>query len=87
VSSLTKLLIWAAVVGVVFAILWWKGYLLQISDYARLTREELRKCTWPTWDELKGSTVLIGVSIMLLGAFIVVSDVIFVYVNNWILKL
>jgi preprotein translocase subunit SecE len=87
VSSLTKLLIWAAVVGVVFAILWWKGYLLQISDYVRQTREELRKCTWPTWDELKGSTVLIGVSIMLLGAFIVVADVIFVYVNNWILKL
>ena len=86
-SSLTKLLIWAAVVGVVFAILWWKGYLLQISDYVRQTREELRKCTWPTWDELKGSTVLIGVSIMLLGAFIVVADVIFVYVNNWILKL
>jgi preprotein translocase subunit SecE len=53
----------------------------------RQTREELRKCTWPTWDELKGSTVLIGVSIMLLGAFIVVADVIFVYVNNWILKL
>ena len=74
-------------VGVVFAILWWKGYLLQISDYVRQTREELRKCTWPTWDELKGSTVLIGVSIMLLGAFIVVADVIFVYVNNWILKL
>ena len=86
-SSLTKLLIWAAVVGVVFAILWWKGYLLQISDYVRQTREELRKCTWPTWDELKGSTVLIGVSIMLLGAFIVVVDVIFVYMNNWILKL
>jgi preprotein translocase subunit SecE len=80
-------LIWAAVVGVVFAILWWKGYLLQISDYVRQTREELRKCTWPTWDELKGSTVLIGVSIMLLGAFIVVVDVIFVYMNNWILKL
>ena len=86
-SSLTKLLIWAVVVGVVFAILWWKGYLLQNSDYVKQTREELRKCTWPTWDELKGSTVLIGVSIMLLGAFIVVADVIFVYVNNWILKL
>jgi preprotein translocase subunit SecE len=87
VSNLTKLLIWAAVVGVVFAILWWKGYLLQISDYVKQTREELRKCTWPTWDELKGSTVLIAVSIMLLGAFIVVADVIFVYMNNWILKL
>ena len=82
-----RLMIWAVVVGVAFAILWWKGYLLRLSTYIQQTREELRKCTWPTWDELKGSTVLIGVSIMLLGAFIVVADVIFVYVNNWILKL
>ncbi len=77
---------WAAVVGVVFAILWWKGYLLQISNYVQQTREELRKCTWPTWDELKGSTVLVFVSIMLLGAFIVATDFVFFHVMSWILK-
>jgi preprotein translocase subunit SecE len=75
------------VVGVIFAIMWWKGYLLQISNYVQQTREELRKCTWPTWDELKGSTVLIGISIVLLGGFIVVSDIIFVFVNSLISKL
>jgi preprotein translocase subunit SecE len=86
VNSLTKLLIWAAVVGVLFAVLWWKGYLLQISNYVQQTREELRKCTWPTWDELKGSTVLITASILLLGAFIVATDFIFVHVMFWISK-
>ena len=38
------------------------------------TREELRKCSWPTWEELKGSTALIIVMIGLLGGFVVVID-------------
>ena len=86
-NNLVKLLIWVGVVGVVFAILWWKGYLLQISTYVQQTREELRKCTWPTWDELKGSTVLIAISIVLLGGFIVVTDIVLVFMNSWISKL
>jgi preprotein translocase subunit SecE len=79
-------LIWAAVVGVIFAVLWWRGYLLQISTYVQQTREELRKCTWPTWDELKGSTVVVTVSILLLGGFIVLSDYIFTQLEVWITK-
>ncbi len=71
----------------VFVFAWRKGYLLQMSNYVQETREELRKCSWPTWDELKGSTVLITISIVALGGFIVVADLVFVYVNNWILKL
>ena len=50
-------------------VLWRKGYLLQLTDYVQQTREELRKCTWPTWDELKGSTVVVTISIVLLGGF------------------
>ena len=73
-------------VGVVFAFLWWKGYLLQTSNYVQQTREELRKCTWPTWDELKGSTVIVTVAIVLLGGFIVVVDDVFVYLMFWISK-
>ena len=73
--------------AVAFGLAWRKGYLLQIRDYVQQTREELRKCSWPTWDELKGSTVLITISIVLLGTFIVTADLVFVYVNNWILKL
>ena len=43
------------------------------------TREELRKCTWPTWDELKGSTVVVMISILLLGVFTVVVDLVLVH--------
>jgi len=62
------------VVGVAFAILWQKGYLMRLSNYIAETREELRKCTWPSVDELKGSTVVILVTILLLGGFIVGID-------------
>ena len=67
-------------VGGIFAFMWWKGYLLKLSNYLQQTREELRKCTWPTWDELKGSTALIAVCIVALGGFTMVVDYIFVHV-------
>ncbi len=71
------LLIWAVVIGAAFAYCWRKGYLAQLATYVQQTREELRKCTWPTWDELKGSTVVITISIVLLGGFIVLVDQVF----------
>ena len=73
-------------VGAIFAFLWSKGYLQQLTDYVKQTREELRKCTWPTWDELKGSTVVVAISIILLGCFTVLADIVFVYLTNWIYK-
>ena len=77
VNDLVKIGIWAAVIGVTFVILWRKGYLLQLTNYVQQTREELRKCTWPTWDELKGSTVVVTISIVILGGFTVLVDQVF----------
>ena len=77
VNDLTKIGIWGAVVGIIFVILWRKGYLLQLTNYVQQTREELRKCTWPTWNELKGSTVVIAISIILVGGFVVLVDQVF----------
>jgi preprotein translocase subunit SecE len=74
VNNLTTILIWVAVIGAAFAFLWWKGYLKRISGYIAETREELHKCTWPTWDELKGSTVVVFITIALLGGFTVIVD-------------
>ncbi len=72
------------VIGTTFAFLWRKGYLVRFSNYVQATREELRKCTWPTWDELKGSTVVVGISIILLGAFTVGVDFLFTLVVHWV---
>jgi preprotein translocase subunit SecE len=74
VNDLTKILIWVVVIGALFSLLWWQGQIRALSLYIQETREELRKCSWPTWEELKGSTALVIVSIGLLGAFTVAVD-------------
>ena len=68
------LLIWVVVIGGAFAFAWRKGLLLRIASYVMETREELRKCTWPSYDELKGSTVVVMVAIAILGAFTIGAD-------------
>jgi len=69
-----KLGIWVALVGAAFVFLWRRGYLLRVSNYVAETREELKKCTWPSVDELKGSTVVVMITLALLGAFTVGVD-------------
>jgi preprotein translocase subunit SecE len=68
-------LIIGLVIGVViFAILWRKGFFLRTTNYIQETREELKKCTWPNREELKGSTVVVLVAIALLGAYTIAVD-------------
>jgi preprotein translocase subunit SecE len=76
-NSTIWILVWAVVVGGIFVWLWRAGHLVRLSNYIRQTREELRKCTWPSWDELKGSTVVVAISILILGGFTVFVDAIF----------
>jgi len=73
-SGWTGIIFWAVIVGAIFAYLWWQGQVRQLATYVQETREELKKCSWPTWVELKGSTALIMISIALLGAFTEVVD-------------
>ena len=69
-----QLLIWVVVVGVLFGVLWRTGQLLRLANYIQETKEELKKCTWPSRDELKGSTFVVLLSIAGLGAFTFVAD-------------
>jgi preprotein translocase subunit SecE len=71
------LIIWAVAVLVAFVWVWRAGHLTRFADYVKATREELRKCTWPSWEELKGSTVVVAISIVILGAFTVLVDAFF----------
>ena len=80
-----KLGIGVAAIGAAFAFLWRGGYLLRISNYVAETREELKKCTWPSVGELKGSTVAVMITLALLGAFTVGVDVVVSYVIRLIL--
>ena len=67
-------MIWVVVVGATFAFLWRKGYLLRVSSYISETREELKKCTWPSVEELRESTIVVIITIALLGLFTVAVD-------------
>ena len=77
-SDLTWIIVWSVIAVIVFAWLWKAGQLVRVAAYVRETREELRKCSWPSWDELKGSTVLIFIAIVGIGGFTVAVDAIFV---------
>jgi preprotein translocase subunit SecE len=83
-TDLIWILVWVVVVGGTFGWLWRAGHLMRFTTYVQLTREELRKCTWPSWDELKGSTVVVGISILLLGGFTVFVDFVFAMLVRWI---
>jgi preprotein translocase SecE subunit len=69
-----QLLIWVVAVGVVFGLAWKQGYLASLSKYIGETRDELKKCSWPTQAELWQSTVLIATTIALIGVFTMVVD-------------
>ena len=69
-----SLIIWIVVIGAIFGFLWQRGYLARIRDYCAETQEELKKCTWPSVDELKGSTVVVMLTILMLGLFTVSVD-------------
>ena len=85
-NETTKILIWVVVVGAVFAFLWWQGHLRRLATYVQQTREELKKCTWPSWDELKGSTVLVAITILFLSLFTVAVDFVLSHVVVWLSK-
>ena len=79
-TSYIWILVWVVIVGGLFAWLWRAGHLARFATYIQQTREELHKCTWPSWDELKGHTVVVAISIAILGGFTVVVDLVFTWV-------
>ena len=86
-NEYTKIAIWMGAIAVVFGALWATGNLGRLRNYVLETREELRKCTWPSTDELKGSTVVVAISILLLGVFTMGIDFVLVHVVRWMSNL
>jgi preprotein translocase SecE subunit len=74
VKDFIPLLIGTAVFGGLFLFAWKQGYIAKLSAYVGETQQELKKCNWPSRDELANSTLLIFVVIGLLGVFTVVVD-------------
>ena len=51
-----------------------RGRLGRFVDFLRDVRNEIRKVTWPTWDELKKATGVIVVFVLVLGIAIGLLD-------------
>jgi preprotein translocase subunit SecE len=47
---------------------------------------ELKKCTWPTRQELLGSTMVVVVSVIILGVFVGLSDTALVSILRAVLR-
>ena len=45
---------------------WWGRTRAFLKD----VRVEMTKVTWPTWEELKGQTIVVIVAVLLIAAFI-----------------
>jgi preprotein translocase subunit SecE len=74
VNNWIHIAVWTVLILGLFGYLWWQGQIQRLSVYVAETREELKKCAWPTWEELKGHTALIIIMVALLGGFIVLVD-------------
>ena len=51
-----------------------RSWLGRVVDFLRDVQGEIRKVTWPTWDELKKATLVIVVFVAVLGFVIGVMD-------------
>ena len=80
-----KIILLVAAAGLIFW-LWRRGDIARLKQYLKETQDELRKCTWPGKEELKGSTVVVLISILLLGIFTMASDGVFTMLIGWIQK-
>ena len=58
---------------------WWNA----VHTFYDEVRMELKKCSWPSWPELKESTVVVIVSVVILGVFVGFTDLLL----NGLLKL
>ena len=51
----------------------------KLSQFLRDVQAELLKCNWPTWPELRQSTLVVVVSFLIMGAFVSASDFLLQY--------
>jgi preprotein translocase subunit SecE len=58
----------------------------RIAEFFGGVSTEMKKCTWPTRQELNGSTAVVLVSVLLLGAYVGVCDSLLVRLMKLVLR-
>jgi preprotein translocase subunit SecE len=79
------------VVGGVVALVWRQpllAFAVKSTAYIREVRVEVRKVSWPTWEDLRRSTVVIIIIVLIVGAIIGFMDLVFQWVLiDWFSRL
>jgi preprotein translocase subunit SecE len=83
--------LWLGLLAVlVFVVVRYRKELLGFGQKARAFLQEvyveLRKSTWPTWIELRDSTVVVIIAVIVLAAFVGVADLFFSWVVEFLTK-
>jgi preprotein translocase subunit SecE len=52
------------------------GLAQRSAGYRRDVRAEIRKVTWPTWPDLRRTTVIVSIFVIVIGIIIGIMDVI-----------
>lgn len=73
-SFYVQLVLWSLGILAIFGVAWYLGWLKSLSVYIGETRDELKKCNWPSKDELWNSTVLVFIVLAALGLFTIGVD-------------
>jgi len=57
-----------------------------LKTFLSEVKVELKKCTWPTRRELIGSTIVVVVSVLIMGVFVGLSDTVLVSIMRAVLR-
>lgn len=82
--SLGLIIAAALMVSAGAAVLFWRqpllAFALKSTAFVREVRAEVRKVSWPTWEDLRKSTVVIIIIVVIVGAIIGLMDLLFQWV-------
>ena len=62
------------------------GWINALKTFLGEVHVELKKCAWPTRQELIGSTMVVVVSVIILGTFVGLSDTVLVSIMRAVLR-
>jgi preprotein translocase subunit SecE len=62
-----------------------QAFVVRLAAFLNEVGIELKKSAWPTRSELVDSTIVVILSVMALGVFVGISDIVLMRVLKWIL--
>ena len=84
-ALIVKIVVWAIVVGIVVYLL--VKYRDTLRTFLDEVATELKKSAWPTRQELRESTIVVGISIVLLGICVSIYDFIFLKIIGFLIQM